>query len=190
MTTMTMGAIRARRATGAMFFAFFGGVWLEGWAIFSARPLAFNIIIGVLALAFTWLAFATYRRYAADLAAQPKTPQGKRIARIFHMINAGQWVLIFILANLLGNYGLNVWVLPMVIFVVGLHFLPLARLFSAPPHYVTGAAMMALAVIYPFVARGGPADAVGAFGAGLILWASAGWAIRRPAATIGALEVH
>jgi hypothetical protein len=187
---MTMGATRARRATGAMFFAVFGGVWLEGWAIFSARPLAFYVVIGVLALAFTWLAYATYRRYAADLAAQPTTPQGKRIGRLFHLINAGQWVLIFILANVLGSRGLDVWILPMVIFIVGLHFLPLAHLFSNRPHYVTGAAMMALAVIYPFVAPGGPGDAVGAFGAGLILWASAGWAIRPSAATIGAQEGH
>jgi hypothetical protein len=190
MTTMTMGAIRARRATGAMFFAVFGGVWLEGWAIFNARPLAFDIVIGLLALAFTWMAYATYRRYAADLAAQPKTLQGKRIGRIFHMINAGQWVLIFILGNLMSHNGLGMWVIPMTIFVVGLHFLPLAHLFSNRPHYVTGVAMMVLAIIYPFVAQGGPADAVGALGAGLILWASAGWAIRRPAATIGAQEGH
>ena len=179
MTTMTMGAIRARRATGAMFFTVFGGMWLEAWAIGSARPLAIEVVIGILALAYTWMAYATYRRHAPALAAQPQTPQGKRIGRIFHLINAGQWVAIFVLGNILANKGWGMWFFPMVIFIVGLHFIPLAHLFSAPAHYVTGAAMMALAVIYPFVAPGGPADPIGPLGAGLILWASAGWAIRR-----------
>jgi hypothetical protein len=177
-STGAMGATRARRAMGAMFFTVFGGVWLEGWAHAGARPLALEVVIGLLALAFTWVAYATFRRYAADLAAQPKTPQGKRIGRMFKLINAAQWILIIVLANVLGSRGLYVWIVPMVIFIVGLHLLPLAYLFSNPPHYLTGTAMMALAVIYPLVAASGPADGVGALGAGLILWASAGWAIR------------
>lgn len=178
-TTLSAGAIRARRATGAMFFAVFGGIWLEGWAIGSARPLALDVVIGLLALVLTWAAYATYRRHAAELAAQPATPERKRIGRLFNYINAGQWIVIAILAGLLNGNGLGSWVFPMAIFVVGLHFIPLAHLFSNPPHYVTGLAMMALALIYPFVAPGGPGDAIDLLGTGLILWASAGWAIRR-----------
>jgi len=179
MNTGASGAIRARRATGAMFFTFFGGMWLESWAILSARPPALMVVIGILALAFTWAAYATYRRYAADLAAQPATPQGKRIKRMFHLINAGQWVLIIAVGNILARNGLAVWIVPAAIFIVGLHFIPLAHLFFNPPHYVTGAAMMALALIYPLVAPDGPANAIGLLVTGLILWASAGWAIRR-----------
>ena len=179
MTTKTSGAIRARRATGAMFFAVFGGVWLEGWAIGTTKLVALDVVIAVLALALTWLAYATYRRHAAELAAQPTTAQTRRIGRLFHAINGGQWILIFILANILTSHGLSVWVIPMVIFIIGLHFFPLAVIFSNPSHYVTGAALVALAVLYPFVAPGGPADAVGLLGIGLILWASAGWALRR-----------
>jgi len=179
MTTKTSGAIRARRATGAMFFAVFGGVWLEGWAIGTTKLVALDVVIAVLALALTWLAYATYRRHAADLAAQPKTAQARRIGRLFHAINGGQWILIVVLANILTRQGLGMWIIPMAIFIIGLHFLPLAYLFSNRPHYATGAALVALAVVYPFVAPGGPADAVGLLGAGLILWASAGWALRR-----------
>ncbi|MDQ2821884.1 MAG: hypothetical protein M3Y65_16080 [Pseudomonadota bacterium] len=178
-TTISSGAIQARRAMGGMFFAVFGGVWLEAWAIDSARPLALQVVIGVLALALTWLVYITYRRHAAALAAQPTTAQTRRIGRQFHAINGGQWILIIILANVLTRHGLGMWVIPMVIFIVGLHFFPLAYIFSNRPHYVTGAALVALAAVYPFVASGGPADAVGALGTGLILWASAGWAIRR-----------
>ena len=62
-------------------------------------------------------------------------------------------------------------------FIIGLHFLPLARLFRNPPHYVTGSALILLATTYPFVASGGPSSPAGALVAGLILWASALWAV-------------
>ena len=179
MTTMTMGATRALRATGAIFFAFFGGVWLEGWAIYSARPFALKASIALLALALASVAYATYRRHAAELAARGDTPGSRRAKRIFHIVNAAQWVRVFIGANLLSRNGLSVWIVPMVILVVGLHFLPLAFVFSNYPDYVTGAALMLLAVAYPLAAPSGPADPVGSLGAGLILWASAVWALRR-----------
>ena len=179
MTTMSHGAIRARRATGAIFFAVFGCLWLEGWAIGSSCPLALEVAIGIAGLVLAWAAYATYRRHAAALAAHPVTALGRRAKRVFHMVNAGQWILIFILANLLIRHGLNVWVIPMVIFVIGLHFLPLGFVFFTPAHYCTGAALIGLATAYPLIAPAGPADAVGLLGAGLILWASAAWAIRR-----------
>lgn len=179
MTTKNHGATRARRATGAMFFAVFGGAWLEGWAAAGARPPALKVAIGILALAFAVAAYARYRRHRAALAAEPETPASRRASRVFHIVNAGQWILIIGLANVLIRHGWNAWVIPMAIFIIGLHFFPLGRVFVNRPHYVTGAAMVALAAIYPFVAPGGPADASGMLGAGLILWASAGWAIRR-----------
>lgn len=67
----------------------------------------------------------------------------------------------------------------MIIAVLGLHFIPLAWLFANWPHYVTGAALLVLAVVYPQAASLGPLDPVGFFGTGAILWASAAWATRR-----------
>jgi hypothetical protein len=64
----------------------------------------------------------------------------------------------------------------MVIAVVGLHFLPLARLFRYRPHLLTGLALIALAILAP-LATGRPDNAWGPLGAGLILWASAAWAL-------------
>jgi hypothetical protein len=64
------------------------------------------------------------------------------------------------------------------ILVVGLHFLPLARLFAYPPHFVTGASLVALALAYPLLAPSGPRSGLAPLGAGMILWCSAAWAIR------------
>jgi hypothetical protein len=101
-----------------------------------------------------------------------------RRSRNFHIVNAGHWLLILIVGNVLANLGYGDWVIPAAIFIVGLHFLPLARNFDNPPHHVTGAALMLLAVVYPLVAAGGPRNTIGCLGAGLVLWASAACALR------------
>ena len=97
--------------------------------------------------------------------------------RVFNLVNAGQWVAVFAVAGILSMSHLENLFLPAVILIVGAHFIPLARLFNYPPHYITGAAMMLLAVSFPLVASEGPTSGIGALGAGLILWLSAAWAI-------------
>jgi hypothetical protein len=177
-------AARASRAIGAMFFSAFGGAWLALWA--NARfPGSVSALAAVLLPAALLLACAyrTYRRHAAALRALRDTPAQVRRDRLFNRVNAGQWILVFLVALLLSRTGHAGLILPAVIFIVGAHFIPLAWLFGYPPHYLTGAALMLLAVLYPLLAEGGATSAVGALGAGLILLASALWAILpRPAA--------
>jgi len=70
-----------------------------------------------------------------------------------------QWTLVVGVAFVLAQLGLNAWILPAIIFIVGVHFLPLAAAFKAPRHYITGIALVLLAVVYPFVVPSSPADA-------------------------------
>lgn len=171
---------RRSRAIGAAFFAVFGGAWLALWNYRAtpARPWVYGVIAAG-ALAILLSARARYRRYAGAAAAMAELAQQQRRQRWFHIINAGQWVMILIVGNVLANVGLGSWVIPAVILIVGLHFLPLAPLFSNPLLYGTGAAFILLALIYPIVAAGGPADPVGCLGAGLVLWLSALSALMR-----------
>jgi hypothetical protein len=171
-------AILAGRAIGAMFFSVFGGVWIGVW---SVRALPGNMLalaaVAILSAAILWLALSRVRRYRAALAAEQDTPKRRRISRLFNIINAGQWVVIIVGVNVLANIGLAAWAVPFAILVIGLHFLPLARLFTNPPHYVTGALMIAFAIAYPLLMPSGPIDPIGCLGAGLILWASAIYAL-------------
>jgi hypothetical protein len=169
---------RRGRAIGASFFAVFGGAWLALWN-YGIDPARFWVygVIAVGAFAILGWARARYRRYAAAAAQAVETPARRRMQRWFHIINAGQWVMVFIVGNVLSNLGLGNWFIPAIIMIVGLHFLPLARLFSYPAHYVTGAAFILLALIYPITAPGGPTNPVGCLGAGLLLWLSALWAL-------------
>lgn len=171
---MPGNATLAGRAIGAMFFSVFGSVWLASWAFqrFAQPAMAFLLI----ALAFVVLfyrAVQQYRNNRSALATEAENPARKRINRLFNLINAAQWIVIVILVNILNKLGLAVWAIPAAMLVIGIHFLPLAKLFSYPPHYVTGVALIIAAVSYPLLAAQGPSDAVGCLAAGLILWASA-----------------
>ena len=171
-------AVRANRSIGAMFFAGFGTAWLC-WGDMILRGGG-NWTLGLVLAAGLGLAIAAVRQFAANrsaLAGRVSTPQARRAARIFHWVNGGQWVLIVVLANVLNNTGLDAWMVPMIIAVVGLHFLPLAAVMRYRPHYVSGLALLLLAVVFPFIANGGPRSGVGPVGVGLILWASAVFAL-------------
>jgi hypothetical protein len=172
-------ANRARRAIGAMFYFAFGGAWLEYYAFrVVGKQLVVFVAIALATAALLVLAYRRYRQNQPALAAQAASPKQKRSDRIFNIINAGQWVVILVAGNVLVNMGLSSWVIPCAIFIIGLHFLPLGHFLSNPPHYVTGGALMVLAVFYPLLAADGPASPIGCLGAGLILWGSALWALK------------
>ena len=165
---------KAGLAIGAMFFAFFGAIWLVWWCIqaYGASPGILALIAAGGGVIFV-LALRQLSRHRVALAAQADSPATQRLRRIFKVLNIAQWLVIFAIVLILANTGRSVWIPASIIFVVGLHFLPLAALFGYRWHYVTGSALVLLAVTYPFVSRGGPANPVGQLGTGLILWASA-----------------
>ena len=171
-------AARAGRAVGAMFFSVFGGMWLVLWThrAHADRPA---ILAAVIAFAAAVLAIAIrrYRRFRGAALAAAESPEKKKADRIFHLVNAAQWLAILVIGNVLANTGRPDWVIPAAIAIIGLHFLPLGKLFANPAHYITGAALLLLALAYPRFAPAGPADPVGCLGAGLILLSSALWAV-------------
>jgi hypothetical protein len=57
--------------------------------------------------------------------------------------------------------------------VVGLHFLPLAKLFKVPPFYVTGMVLVLVTLGSLLITVGNPRAIVALAGSGLCLWATA-----------------
>lgn len=168
----------ASRAIGAMFFSAFGGAWLGLWAYseFGATSLAL-LLIAALSVVLLTVSYLAYRLNAPALRERKHTAEAKHRARWFNIINAAQWIATAVIVALLWVLGYGRLALPATVFIVGLHFLPLARLFGYAPHYVTGLSLMLLAIVYPVVASNGAESGIGALGAGLILWASAIYAI-------------
>ena len=163
---------------GALFLGAFATVWLMIWAYrtFDRRAGAAALTGAAGMAALGWI-YTRYRRHQQNAGSEPDTPEARRTARLFHIVNFGQWIVIVVVGNILANIGLSAWVLPMVMLVVGLHFFPLARLFNAPSRAVTGVALVLVAILYPFLAPNGPADPVGCLCAGAVLWASAIWSM-------------
>jgi hypothetical protein len=167
-------APRAGAAIGSAIFSVFGAGWLIVWSgkTMGQAPVVWAAIV-LLGLGLLLTAFRQYKRNQDAHAAESDTPDSKRAAKVFNIVNVGQGVAIFLALNVANNIGHPEWFIPAFIFVVGAHFLPLAAVFKATRHYVVGFALILLAVAYPFLAKGGPADPVGCLGTGLILWASA-----------------
>jgi len=177
-------ADRGGRAIGAMFCAFFGALWFAGACVLAGAARSWLLgLIGAAALALFLVSYRVFRHNRAALRKQGDSPQGRRIRRAFALVNAMQWVAALAVVNILANIGLSAWVVPSIILIVGLHFLPLARLFDYRPHYVSGIALVLLALTYPWLSRSGPQDPAGCLGAGIVLWTTAAWSLsaaRRP----------
>ena len=93
--------------------------------------------------------------------------------RVFRWINLVQWLAVFAASFVLSALGDPEWTTPAVILIVGLHLIPLARVFRAPRHYVAGVSLIVVALAYPWMAGGGPNYPSGEFATGAILWISA-----------------
>ena len=171
-------AALASRAIGAMFFTVFGTAWIGLWnqRAFGGVVAKLAVIIA-LGLAILWRAWLQYNQNKSAHEAEAESPEHKQASRIFNIVNVTQWVAILVVGNVLANVGLGAWVLPAAMLIIGLHFFPLAKAFNNPNLNYTGAAMVVLAVGYPFIAPQGAADPVGCLLEGLILWASAVYAL-------------
>ncbi|MFZ6874425.1 hypothetical protein ACO0LF_20385 [Undibacterium sp. Di27W] len=168
LNTVALSSYSAR-AKGAMFFSVFGSAWLALWIQRSLQASwLVYLLIALGGLALFCLACLRNRQYLEF--AEEDSPATKKAARWFHIVNGGQWLLILISSNVLINLGHAVWVMPVAMLIIGLHFLPLARLFKVPGHLWLGLLISLFAITYPFLLSGGPADPYGCLGMGLLLW--------------------
>ena len=169
---------QAGHAAEAASLTLFGTVWLGLWytQTHAGGPLGWLVIAveAALLLGFAGRKYGRHRLAPGDEAARA---EGRRARRARLLVNVAQWVLIVAAIEVLARSGHAEWVAPVVIGLVGLRFFATAASLSRQPHFLTGGALLTLAAVYPVLAAGGPADPVGLFGAGVVLWASAALAI-------------
>ena len=138
---------------GALIMGFFGCVWL-GWGLGAMNLRASIVIAAVVAFAASlWIPAVGLLRNGlrASKQAAPLTPEQQRersrMGRNFGLVSAAEGVLILVAINVLNNLGLGDYAITAIAAVVGLHFLPLARLFRRPMYYVVGVIMTLAAVL-------------------------------------------
>jgi hypothetical protein len=173
-TDEIQSASRASRAIGSMFFSVFGGCWLVVWCLgaYGAKPGVLGVI-GAGSAAILLVAVRQFHDNRVAYAQEAESAASKRTGRIFNVVNATQWVLIFIVGTMLKRVGHWEWIIPSVIFIVGAHFFPLAVAFRVRRHYLTGGSLILVAVLYPLMAKSGPKALIGCLETGAILWLSA-----------------
>jgi hypothetical protein len=127
---------------GGIILTLFGGFWSilalsfrpqhPTWAI----PLAIAIGLALLLVCVRQLWATRKIRSVEDPVAAAK---GKRDGLWFAIIFGIEGTLIGVSCGILGSRGLDNWIPIAIAIIVGLHFLPLARLFEVPLYYWTGA---------------------------------------------------
>lgn len=162
---------------GAMVLVGAGLGWMmSGLSALGDIPL--ELYLAVLAVAALLLLGAVaVRRSAPGIAETPWSPPLRRGFMLAFGGEAAAIVVIFAAALLLHRPG---WILPLVALAVGLHFLPLARLFRRPLYYATGAALciVCTATIVFMPPQWGARHLQGwqlsaGLGSGTVLWLSA-----------------
>lgn len=162
--------------SGVLVLAFFGAIWLMLGCYRACRPVALPFACLAIAVAAGLIVHAAWRGMHSsrpDFEAWTKRPAGLRFARVFWITNVVEGLSIFAAVNVLAWLGLERWTLVAIMIAVGLHFLPLAWALQRRAHYVTGAALVGLALCYPLLTAAGPESPIGGLGAGLILWSAA-----------------
>jgi len=114
------------------------------------------IAIGVAAVAYLAV---TLRQIitAAKLPKEPRTDERRQMSRRFVWIVILELVGIVIVNTAFFNLGLLSWLVPVDLIIVGLHFIPLAKLFGVPRYTPLGVVFCAIPVLTLMVV---PADAL------------------------------
>ena len=163
------------RSVGAAVTALFGAVWIAGGSVvLIGAQVPMLVAIGFAAIALGGTAVGLALRAKANSEDQPSPTERAQRYKRFHLINGVQWLCIVALIVSLNLLQRPEWITDGIILIVGLHFLPLARLFNSQSHRHAGLALSLWAFVYPLVAASGPLSPWGAVGAGVILWTFSG----------------
>ena len=182
-TSAALPEVTAERASelfgqtqGAMVLVGAGLGWMMSGlsALGGIPPALFSAVLAGAALLL--LGAVAVRRSAHNVAETPWSPQRSRGFWLAFGAEAAAIVLIVSTALLLHRPQ---WIPPLVALAVGLHFLPLARLFRRPLYYVTGTALCAVcaATILFMPPQWGARHLQGwllsaGLGSGMVLWLS------------------
>jgi hypothetical protein len=136
------------------------------------RQLAIPLYLAVLAVCV--LAYSAAGIWLLRLARRlPREPEDPARSRAFLRINAITWIAVGVAGFFLHQLKQDAAFLPVLAILVGLHFIPLGRLFGNIPQIGTGVFMTLWAVAALLFVPAEHLPSTVCFGSGLILWQSA-----------------
>ena len=126
---------------GASILTLFGSAWcIVALALWPAHPVWSIPAASVATIVLLALSLMRLRalRNIPSIDDPLAAVKGKRAGMLFGIIFGTECGLIWICAMLLAHLGLGIWIPIAVAIIVGLHFIPLARVFEVPLYYSTG----------------------------------------------------
>jgi hypothetical protein len=167
------------RATGVLFFASFGSLWLYNGisAMHRLNGISMAAIVVIFAALFipAVLLLKSMSKTAHVIGADSR--ESPEVKRTFARVNVMQWAAIVAAIVLFNAIHKQEFLATTIIFIVGAHLIPLARLFHYAVHYVTGALLMAWATVIAIAFPGEMMPTVGALGTAAILLGSAAYTL-------------
>jgi hypothetical protein len=160
----------SNRAFGAMIVAGFGAMWLL-LGLYLRQQLNAASVAWISGGVLTLWSLSAYMLRRVERPSQ-NGADTKR-SRAFHWINGGQWVAIFLALTILRQMHLDLYSVTVMAAIVGLHFLPLARLFRNPMNWMTGILLISWAICATRLVNADRLQSTTALGTGAILWFSA-----------------
>ena len=164
------------RGMAAIITTVFGFIWL-GWGLSVLRGLPAAIWVAYFSLAAVLIALAVAAvrrgRKMVRLHAGLRNDfwQTRRKAfRIVSLLEAAGCIIVVVLASVFRRPD---WIAVGISLVVGLHFLPLGRIFGFSGYYWTGSLIVIWDILSITALRSWNLTASAAIGTGLILWATA-----------------
>ena len=128
--------------------AFFTLFW-AAFLFWGFRVTAFPIIAAAIFVAISGVLF--YRALKANRAIRampdaPSDPADKRAQTRWNIIASVQGGAIGVSCAVLWGMGLYTYIVPVVVLIVGLHYLPLGAMYHTPVHFIVGAAVVLVAI--------------------------------------------
>lgn len=177
-----MAGVAFGRGMAAIITTTFGFMWL-GWGFGVLRGLPVVIWMGYFSVAAALMAFAVtaVRRGRRMMKAQggsrsdfwQKRRQAFGIVTVLEVVGC---VIVVVLANVFRRPD---WIAIGISFVVGLHFLPLGRIFESASYYWVGAVIVVWDILTITALKSWNLTASACIATGVILWASAIYVLTR-----------
>jgi Family of unknown function (DUF7010) len=169
-------------ARGALFVAMFAGVWFYwGLLLVNALTMPRGVAIGVVEILLLGAAAHLIRKGRALRKQFPPSSETTRgsASKWFWIVVIAEVALILIAVNIAANLHHPELIPALIAIVVGLHFLPLAKVFHAPSMAYIGSAIVLWCVVCWILFRGNALGAAAALGTGALLWIACISGLRR-----------
>jgi hypothetical protein len=173
-------------ARGALICASFGSAWMYWAVVFSGNltPEWFSIVTvpAVALIAWAFLRVRTVRHLRSSAA---ELEHSRAFGKFFWIDVGIEWELSGVAVFALARFGRADLIPQTLGVIIGLHFLPLVKIFRAPVFYWTGGIMVVAALGSLLMHRGHIRNIFACAAVGLTLWVTSVAALSR---TSGALS--